>query len=67
MKHITYWGGIYRMSDRNYLRLLRTIAKGEDVAIDRFGKQIAVHEADITDMTADNAKFELDIKEGRVK
>lgn len=60
MKIVNWHGVIYRLSDRNYLKLLRQIANDQPAAIDTLGKQIAVIHETLTDMRADEAQSLLD-------
>lgn len=60
MKYATNMGGVWRLSDRSYRRLLRAIANDEEFDLDKLGKLVAEDPTDVTDMDAGEAKSILE-------
>jgi hypothetical protein len=60
MKYISDMGYVYRLSERSYVKLLRTIAAGEDRQLDTLGTLLCTLDKNITDLSAEDAQMELD-------
>lgn len=58
---VTQMGEVYRVSKRNYKRLMRVLADDFHPVMAQYGKSLGVIEQDITDLSAEDAK---DILEG---
>lgn len=68
MKYINVMGGVWRLSNRAYRRLLRDAAAGEEWDADDYGKRICPYAEQFTDLTPEQAKAMLrgeDVKLGR--
>lgn len=63
MKVVTCMGFVYKVSERRYQQLLRTIAKGQEVDWDTL-KPIADRYENLTDTTAEEAQQMLDDEKG---
>lgn len=50
MKHIMTMGGIWRLSERNYRKLLRDIKTGHDIDLDQYGKLIITDPINLADL-----------------
>ena len=62
MKYVTCFGAVYRISERNYLRLLRAVAAGEGADLDKHGARpvgFTIHR-DVTDITEEEAQEDLE-------
>ena len=59
MKIINEMGYLYRLSDRNYQRLLGEIARGDTYDLAKLGKPIGHITQNITDMSAEDAQEQL--------
>ena len=65
MKYVSSWGLVYRLSDRNYRKLLRAIVAGRDTGtvLTALGAQVVCTiSSDLTDMTPEDASLELESK-----
>lgn len=60
MKFVTWYGHVYRLTNRNYVSLLRAIAEEQPYELERLGHHVAVLDQDVTDMSAENAKDLID-------
>jgi hypothetical protein len=60
MKHIMLMGYVYRLSERNYLRVLRALAADKSFDLDALGTQVCAIDLNVTDMDAGDAQHELD-------
>jgi hypothetical protein len=60
MKHVMLMGYVYRLSNRNYIKLLRLIAKDQSFDLDTLGRQVCSLDKNVTDMQAGDAQMELD-------
>jgi len=61
MKLVTCNLGVYRLSDRNYKRMLVNIANEDDSEIENLGTWVGVVETDISDLDAHSAKIMLEV------
>lgn len=59
MKLVSSWGEVYRMSDKHYRKMLKQLAKDGEVNLNDYGKPIGYIDADITDMTQEEAEDKL--------
>lgn len=59
MKIVTTFGYAYSVTDRNYKRLMEDIAKDSSIDMNNYGKPLG-HTVNITDMTSEQAKEELE-------
>lgn len=61
MRHITCFGAVYSMSNKNYKKLLTQLANGsKEVCLDDFGgRMIGIIDLDVTDITQEQALDEL--------
>jgi hypothetical protein len=58
-------GYVYKVSERRYRQLLRTIAAGQDIDWDTVGRPLADHYDNLTDVSAEEAREMLkDLKGG---
>lgn len=53
-------GGVWRLSDRAYKKVLKQIVNNEDFDLDKEGKFIGDFAKDVTDMDAEEAQMILD-------
>jgi hypothetical protein len=59
MKLITHMDTVYRLSDRNYRRLLRAIAAAEPFTVSAYGRDLGTIDKNISDMEPDEAQGTL--------
>lgn len=59
MRFVSYYGDVYRLSDRNYRKLLRLIKDEQEFNLNAMGKRVAENIMSVTDMTAEQAADEL--------
>ncbi len=59
-KYVGCMGGIWRMSNRNYRKMLLQLIDIGEVNCDDFGKYIGDLACDVTDMTAEEAEDKLE-------
>jgi hypothetical protein len=62
MRYVTNNLALYRMSERNYRRMLRVIANDEPMSVDNFGVYLGTVDAEISRLEPDDARLKL--KEG---
>jgi len=55
------YGAVYRFTRVNWIKMLKEVAKGQDVDFDRYGKMICVVNAKITDLNAECARDLLNL------
>jgi len=60
MKIISQMGYLYRLSDRNYRKLLVAIAHEQPYDLDQLGKPYGSIDKNITDLQPGDAQMELD-------
>ena len=59
-KSVSCDGGLWKLSDKAWVQLLRAKAEGEDVDLDRLGKYIGDLSRSVTDLTPSQARWELE-------
>lgn len=66
-KHVfvAWFGMLWRMTERNYKRLIKRIAADEPWGLNDFGTYVGDLEFDVTDATAEDAQDKLDEMETR--
>lgn len=59
MKYVMLMGYVYRLTERRYRQLLRSIAREEAFDLDQLGRQVCSIAADVTDMDPQEAEMHL--------
>lgn len=55
MKHLQFMGAVWRVSDRNYRKLVRDITADADIDLDRYGKMMVTDFENFEDLQRANA------------
>lgn len=53
---VTYWGGIYRLKRRDWVRFLRALARGESASLEDFEAVRLPRTCNATNLTPDEAR-----------
>lgn len=53
---VVSYGAVYRVTDRNYKKLLEGVAAGEGYDVDRLGNNLGTYTVDLSDLTASEAQ-----------
>ena len=56
---VSQMGFLYRLSDKNYKAILKSIAAGHEIYLEKAGVKLGQIEANLTDMKAEDAQYEL--------
>lgn len=54
MRYLTSYGAMWRVSERNYRKLLSDVLKGKDWHLDDYGKRICDATINVTDLDRSN-------------
>jgi hypothetical protein len=58
--YVICMGGLWKMTPSSYRRFLKTVAGEKEWDLDNFGKMVAPWVKNITDITPDSARSELE-------
>ena len=56
MKYVTCYGGLWRLTNKQYKAMLTDIMAGPGIDLDHYGKNIGIIEVDVTDLTSEEAR-----------
>ena len=59
MKYVTCFGGLWRLSNKNYRNLLLDIKAEKEFNLDNYGKNIGIIEVNVSDITPEEAEYHL--------